>query len=117
VVVERLTSLPSSLHHVDAARQEYERQHHDGGLGLPNRWNTSRRIVIVVRAEGRDGSGGGGLTHESGYQWRRVFVKCSRLASTVQHRRDRCEGAIFVLDDGVNLTPQGRYHHDSRAGK
>jgi hypothetical protein len=60
VVVERLTSLPSSLHHVDAARQEYERQHHDGGLGLPNRWNTSRRIVIVVRAEGRDGVMGGG---------------------------------------------------------
>ena len=71
--------------------------------------------MIVDRVEGRDGSGGGGLTHESGYQWRRVFVRCSRLASTVQRRRDRCEGAIFVLDDGVNVTPQRRYHGGSRA--
>ena len=37
----------------------------------------------------------------SGEEW---FVRCSRLASTVQRRRDRCEGAIFVLDDGVNVT-------------
>ena len=69
------------------------------------------------RVEGRGGVGGGGLTHESGYQWRKVLVRSSRLASTVQRWRDRCEGAIFVLDDGVNVTPEGRYHHDIRAGK
>ena len=50
----------------------------------------------------------------SGEKW---FVRCSRLASAVQRRRDRCEGAIFVLDDGVNVTPQRRYHGGSRAEK
>jgi hypothetical protein len=31
---------------------------------------------------------------------------CPHSASTVQRRRDRGEGAIFVVDDEVNVTPQ-----------
>ena len=56
--------------------------------------------------EGRDGVMGGGCRPmnqiTSGEEW---FVRSPRPASTVQRRRDRGEGAIFVVDDGVNVTP------------
>jgi hypothetical protein len=67
-------------------------------------------IAILDRAEG----GRGVLQAQRGLLASKLF--CTSSMSRPR-RRDRGEGAIFVLDDGVNVTPQRRYHGGSRAEK